>query len=109
MCNKTFEKNRNTPQNGGVCFILSEADLRSVVKEMYHEEQLRVKRAIEAQKERATITRQEASRMLNVTLSTLWRWNKDGYLTPVKIGSKVLYRTSDIEQMLMKMGKGVTA
>ena len=32
--------------------------------------------------------------------STLWRWEKAGYLTPVKIGVKVFYRRSDIDAII---------
>lgn len=29
--------------------------------------------------------------------STLWRWEKEQYLTPVRIGAKVFYKQSDLE------------
>ena len=32
--------------------------------------------------------------------STLWRWEKAGYLTPVRIGGKVFYRRSDIDAII---------
>lgn len=32
--------------------------------------------------------------------STLWRWEKAGYLTPVRIGGKVFYRRSDIDGVI---------
>lgn len=32
--------------------------------------------------------------------STLWRWEKAGYLTPVRIGVKVFYRRSDIDAII---------
>lgn len=34
--------------------------------------------------------------------STLWRWEKAGYLKPVKIGVKVFYRRSDIDVIIKK-------
>ena len=34
--------------------------------------------------------------------STLWRWEKQGYLNPVKIGVKVFYRRSDIDRIIKK-------
>lgn len=100
------EKIKGSQYEGGVCYIVSEEALRNVVRELYHEEQQRTAKAIGEQRERPTVTRREAARMLNVTLSTLWRWAKEGYLEPVKIGVKVLYRAGDIERMLTKMGKG---
>ena len=32
--------------------------------------------------------------------STLWRWEKAGYLKPVRIGVKVFYRRSDIDGII---------
>lgn len=43
---------------------------------------------------------QQVSQMLSVDLTTLWRWNKRGYLTHVEIGGKRRYRMSDIKAVL---------
>ena len=42
----------------------------------------------------------EAERILTVTDNTLFRWEKSGYLTPVRIGSKRMYKVSDLEAIL---------
>lgn len=36
---------------------------------------------------------------LGVSKNTLWRWDKMGYLSPVKVGRKSLYRKSDIDAL----------
>ncbi len=47
------------------------------------------------------IRKEEARRMLgSPDPSTLWRWEKAGYLTPVRIGVKVFYRQSDIDGII---------
>lgn len=46
------------------------------------------------------ITIPETSRLLHVDKSTLWRWAKNGYLTPVEIGARRLYRKSDVSALL---------
>lgn len=46
--------------------------------------------------EDADVTPKEAARQLGVSITTLWRWNNNGYLTPVRIGRKTCYRQSDI-------------
>ncbi len=99
----------NTRQADSVCYIISEDALRNIVREMYAEEQQRIEKAIAEHRETPTIPRREAAKMLNVTASTLWRWAKEGYLVPVKIGSKVFYRATDIDRMLTKMMKGGAA
>lgn len=42
---------------------------------------------------------EEVAKTLNVSRSTLNRWNKDGYLIPIKIGRKVFYRQNDINEI----------
>ena len=47
------------------------------------------------------IQREEARLMLGgPDPSTLWRWERRGYLTPVRIGVKVFYRRSDIDGII---------
>lgn len=54
-------------------------------------------------KEDVLLTVEEAMALLKVkNRATLWRWEKRGYLAPVRGGKKCLYRRSDIEQMLNK-------
>ncbi len=90
----------------GVMLVVSAADLRDAVAWMWRACQRETEEAVRSHRERPTMTREEAAKALNVTLSTLWRWAKDGYLVPVKIGSKVLYRATDIEEVLTMRGDG---
>ena len=87
-------------------FQISLNDLKEVVKDLYEEERKRTEDAINAHRERPTLTRKETARMLGVTLATLWQWAKSGYLTPVKIGTRVMYRPSDVDAMLTKQKGG---
>ncbi|HRW99892.1 MAG TPA: helix-turn-helix domain-containing protein [Cyclobacteriaceae bacterium] len=38
--------------------------------------------------------------MLDIHVTTLYRWEKQNYLIPIRIGTKVRYRKSDIEKLL---------
>lgn len=49
------------------------------------------------------LTAKEAAEILGVTASTLWRWSKDGYLKPIKLGSKNRYKLSELNRI--KTGK----
>lgn len=40
--------------------------------------------------------------ILNVSLATLWRWNKSNYLKTIEIGGKRRYKMSDINKILGK-------
>ena len=43
------------------------------------------------------LTPKNVRERLSVSSSTLWRWEKEKYLTPVRVGGKVFYRSSDIQ------------
>ena len=43
------------------------------------------------------LTRESTAKRLGVDVSTLWRWDRAGYLKSVRIGRAVHYRLSDIE------------
>jgi hypothetical protein len=51
------------------------------------------------------MTRGEVAEMLKVDLSTLFNWNKKGKLIPYGIGNRVYYKRSDIEAVLIPLGK----
>lgn len=44
----------------------------------------------------------QVAKILDVNKSTLWRWQKAGYLIPIEIGGKRRYKMSDIKKMLEK-------
>jgi len=48
------------------------------------------------------IARKQAAQMLGVDLSSLWRWNKQGYLVHIEVGGKRCYKLSDINRILEK-------
>jgi hypothetical protein len=50
------------------------------------------------------LSRKKASEMLEVDLSTLWRWNREGYLCTVAVGGKRRYKMSDIQRILKQEG-----
>ena len=43
----------------------------------------------------------EVARILNVSKTTLWRWDKQKYLIPIEIGGKKKYKMSDIKTLLL--------
>lgn len=50
-------------------------------------------------------TPKQVSEILNVDLTTLWRYGKKGYLVPIEVGGKRRYRMSDVKAIL-NGGKG---
>ena len=45
------------------------------------------------------LTPAEVTEKYRVSKVTLWRWDKMGLLTPIKMGRKSFYRQSDIERV----------
>ena len=43
------------------------------------------------------LTRNETAKILNVSLTTLWHYDKKGILKPLRIGNKVRYKRSDVD------------
>ena len=42
----------------------------------------------------------KVAEILDVTKSTLWRWQKQGYLVPLEVGGKRRYKMSDVKRIL---------
>ena len=49
------------------------------------------------------LSRAEVSTLLNVSLVTLNKWNKNGTLKAVGLGGRVLYRQEDIDSKIVEL------
>lgn len=86
--------------SNGVYLVVGASEMKDAFQEF-----VRVMRESEEERrayndEMATVTREEAIRIFNRSHSTLLRWEKEGYLVPVKIGKTPLYKMSDIKKVL---------
>lgn len=59
-----------------------------------------LERAIAEKREVTYMTREMVMEKLNIVPSTLWRWQKRGYLVPVKVGGENRYKSTDIDDIL---------
>jgi excisionase family DNA binding protein len=91
-CKSTMEESTN--QNSQMLMIVSQGDLERVVQKAIGE--LLDQRE---NKPEVFLTAEETAKRLKVDRSTLWRWNKEGYLVSTKVGSKVRYKLSDVESI----------
>lgn len=82
--------------SGNVQVVLSLDDLKMLFREWKME--LDSCKATEKKEEFLTVD--EAAKLLHRDRSSLWRWSKTGYLTPIKIGAKSFYKKSDIDKLL---------
>lgn len=59
-----------------------------------------MERVIAERRETIYMTKDQVLAKLNVAPTTLWRWQKRGYLVPVKVGGENRYRSTDIDKIL---------
>lgn len=59
-----------------------------------------LERVIAERRETVYMTKDQVLSKLNVAPATLWRWQKRGYLVPIKVGGENRYRSTDIDKIL---------
>lgn len=72
--------------------VLSASDLDTVVRNVVSD----LLSSMEEKKKDELISRKAVNERLHVDNSTLWRWDKTGYLKAVHVGRAVYYHESDI-------------
>lgn len=50
------------------------------------------------------LTIRQTCELLNICRSTLWRWQKEGVLKPIKIKGRVMFARSGIDELMQKGG-----
>ena len=86
-----------------IIYQIKGSDLANIIDKAIKETAAEVEAKLKAaQTPDELLTRQQVADLLGVTLTTLFHWNNKGILPTIKIGSKVRYRRSDIEQTLNK-------
>lgn len=84
-------------RNGAnVQLVINALDLKEAFLQ-WHEE---MRQVAMVPKEESYLTAQETADKLGVDVSTLWRWNKSGYLKKIKVGNKIRYRESDVLKLM---------
>lgn len=77
-------------------FVISASELKEALTSWYAE----IRRAEKAQEEEQYLTVKQVTDMLQIDRSTLWRWNKTGYLPAIKTGAKPRYKLSDVKKIM---------
>lgn len=84
----------------GVSITVRAEDLITANSMLIVEARRELESQARAKKEVTLLTREEVTKRLKIAPSTLWRWQKRGYITPVEMGGQVRYRSTDIERIL---------
>ena len=76
--------------------MVNSSELESVFRDILEE----VVSARKDKEDETFLSVSQAAALLNVNRSTLWTWEKRGYLKPVRIGRKVRYSLSSIKTLM---------
>ena len=88
-------------ENGqNVSITMNAKDLQELINYTISSTRRELEQSIIDDKQEAFLSPKQVSEMLNVDLSTLWRWKQCGYLIPIEIGGKRRYKKSIIKEML---------
>ena len=77
-------------------YMISAADLERILRNLVND---LISEREEVKKE-TYISANQVSNLLEVSKSTLWRWEKENYLVPVRVGNKLRYKESEVKQLM---------
>lgn len=80
-------------------FLVNAQDLKNAIDASIQQVIQELKEDVSKSNNDNLVPLKEVAETLNVSRCTLNRWNKDGYLVPIKIGRKVFYRQNDINKI----------
>lgn len=83
----------------GICINVTLSELLDAFRQLAEEIYEAHEKEKAEEKEDVLITREEALKELGVSSSTLWRWDKDNYLKPVRHGARNKYHMRDIDRI----------
>ena len=91
--------------NANISVNVTLDDLRTFSNELIQKTKNELEAEVTAQKNETYLTRLETCEFLKVDQATLWRWAKRGYLMPIEVGGKRMYRKSDLQRILNGGGR----
>lgn len=81
---------------GNALLVVSAADLREFGLALIEE----AKATSSSKEVEEYLTPKEAAKTLGKSIGTLWRWDKENYLSPIRVGRSPKYRKSDILKIM---------
>lgn len=80
-------------------------DLKEWHKEVIADTRRELEEIVLTDKAETYPTPKQVSKMLNVDLTTLWRWNKKGYLKTIEFGGGRRYKMSEVKAIINRGSK----
>lgn len=92
--------NQILESGSNVSITLNAKDLQEAINYTISSTRKELEQLITDDKKEVYLSPKQVAEMLDVNLSTIFRWKKCGYLIPLEIGGKRRYRKSIIKDML---------
>lgn len=90
--------------DANITVSISINDLRDFHREVIEDTKKQLEDKIKASNAEVYLTIEEVTDILKVDRSTLHRWKKKNYLSPIEIGGKRRYLKSQIDKLINKDG-----
>ncbi len=87
-------------ESGNVTIAVSLVDLKQFAVDIIESTKKELEDVVIADKAETYPSPKRVCEILDVDASTLWRWNKRGYLCPAEVGGKRRYRMSEVNAIL---------
>jgi hypothetical protein len=87
--------------------VLTEEDFQKALEMVYSRAKEAAVAGINMQiprKEDTLLSKNEAMTILGKSANTLWKWERRGYLVPLRVGGRVMYKEHDLRRILGKKG-----
>ncbi len=92
--------NRILEESGNITIAISLVDLKQFAVDIIESTKRDLEEVVISDKAETYPTPKQVCEILNVDASTLWRWNKRGYLCPAMVGGKRRYKMSEVKAIL---------
>ena len=83
-----------------LAITISGEELKEFIEDVMADARLQAESEIKAKQSEECIDKEEVKTLLRVCDTTLWKWAKRGKLVPQKVGSRNIYRKSDVLAVL---------
>lgn len=83
-----------------VNLTVSLPDLKEFALSIYEEGRRRAEAEAKPNEAGERLTAEEFMKLYNVSQTALWRWEKNGYLVPTRLGKKRFYDKREIERIM---------
>ena len=89
----------------GLTLTLTIEDLKAFATDMVEKAKTQLLPPMVSASQESCIPKKEVLEMFGVCPTTLWNWERTGYLVPIKMKRKILYRRADVDRLIIERGR----